>query len=141
MQTTNIRWLVIVTSLVLFWPRPWCQAQKKAAPADYDYYALAITSISDIARDATKLPDIPQRAKVLIEAAKILGPANKDEAVRQLDVVLRDLKEWGSADSASWRQRDTAAILRNEALAIYATVDCEKALALQRNQALATRQR
>lgn len=131
-RTTKIRYLVILISLVLCWLRPWCQAQKKVTPADYDYYALAITSISEITRDAAKLTDIPQRAEVLIEAAKILGPANKDEAVRQLDFVLRDLKEWGSADSASWRQRDTAATLRNEALAVYATVDSEKALVLQK---------
>jgi len=127
-----IRWVVILISLVLCWPRPWCQAQKKAAPADYDYYALAITSISDITRDAAKLPDIPNRVKLLIEAAKILGPANKEEAVRQLEVVLRDLKEWGSADSASWAQRNMAATLRNEALAVYATVDSEKALVRQK---------
>ena len=61
-----------------------------------------------------------------------MGPANKDEAVRQLDLILRDLKEWGSADSASWRQRDTAATLRNEALAVYATLDSEKAVVLQK---------
>ena len=132
MRTTMIRWVVILISLVLCWPRPWCQAQKKAAPADYDYYALAITSISDITRDAAKLPDIPNRVKLLIEAAKILGPANKEEAVRQLEVVLRDLKEWGSADSASWAQRNMAATLRNEALAVYATVDSEKALVRQK---------
>jgi len=127
-----IRWVVILISLVFCWPRPWCQAQKKAAPADYDYYALAITSISDITRDAAKLPDIPNRVKLLIEAAKILGPANKEEAVRQLEVVLRDLKEWGSADSASWAQRNMAATLRNDALAVYATVDSEKALVRQK---------
>ena len=127
-----IRWVVILISLVLCWPRPWCQAQKKAAPADYDYYALAITSISDITRDAAKLPDIPNRVKLLIEAAKILGPANKEEAVRQLEVVLRDLKEWGSADSASWAQRNMAATLRNETLAVYATADSEKALVRQK---------
>jgi len=132
LRTTMIRWVVILISLVLCWPRPWCQAQKKAAPADYDYYALAITSISDITRDAAKLPDIPNRVKLLIEAAKILGPANKEEAVRQLEVVLRDLKEWGSADSASWAQRNMAATLRNEALAVYATVDSEKALVRQK---------
>jgi hypothetical protein len=131
MRTTKIRWPVILIALVACWPGLWCQAHKKAA-AEYDYYALAMTSILEITREATKLSDIPQRARVLIEAAKILGPANKDEAVRQLDLVLRDLREWGSADSATWRQRDIAATLRNEALAVYATVDPDKALVLQR---------
>ena len=124
----KIRWFVILISVVLCWPRPSCEAQRRVARADYDYYALALTSISDAAAEAAKLPDIPQRATLLIEAAKILGPANRDEAVRHLDFVLRDLKEWSSADSASWRQRDIAATLRNEALAVYATVDSEKAL-------------
>lgn len=132
MRNTKIGSLIILSSLVFCWPRPWCQAQKKVAPAEYDYYALAITSISDITRDATKLPDVPQRVKVLIEAAKILGPANKEETVRLLEVVLRDLKEWGDADAASWLQRNMAATLRNEALAAYAGVDSEKALVRQK---------
>ena len=132
MRTTMIRCIAILISLVLCWPRPWCHAQKKGVPAEYDYYALAITSISDITREAAKLPDIPKRVKVLIEAAKMLGPANKEEALRQLEIVLRDLKEWGSADTASWPQRNLAATLRNEALAVYASVDSEKALVHQK---------
>lgn len=132
MQTSKILSLVILISLILCWPQSWCKAQKKIPPADYDYYALAITSIADIAAEATKLPDVPQRAAVLIDAAKILHPAKKDEAVRLLEVVLRDLKEWGSADSANWRQRNMAATLRNEAFAVYALVDSEKALVRQK---------
>ena len=132
MQTTRILSLAILISLSLYWPRALCEAQKKIAPADHDYYALAITSIADTAAEASKLSDIPQRVKVLIEAAKILQPAKKEEAVRLLEVVLRDLKEWGSADRASWRQRNMAATLRNEALAVYALVDSEKALVRQK---------
>jgi hypothetical protein len=108
-----------------------CEAQKKIPPADYDYYALALTSITEITGEASKLPDIPQRVKVLVDAAKILQAAKKDEAVWLLELVLRDLKEWGSADDASWRQRNMAASLRNEALAVYASVDPEKALVRQ----------
>jgi len=118
--------------LVLCCPRPWCEGQKKITPADYDYYSLAITSIADITAEASKLSDIPQRAKILIKAAKILQPARKEEAVRLLEVVLRDLNEWGSADAASWGQRNMAATLRNEALTVYALVDSERALARQK---------
>jgi hypothetical protein len=113
-------------------PRPWCEAQKKIAPADYDYYALAIASIADTTAEASKLSEIPQRVQVLIEAAKILQPAKKEEAVRLLEIVLRDLREWGSANTVSWRQRNMAAKLRNEALGVYALVDSEKALARQK---------
>lgn len=132
MQTTKILQSVSLVMLVMCCPRPWCEAQKKIAPADYDYYALAITSIADITAEASKLPDIPQRTKILIKAAKILQPARKEEAVRLLEVVLRDLNEWGSADAASWRQRNIAATLRNEALTVYALVDSERALARQK---------
>jgi hypothetical protein len=118
--------------LLMCCPRSWCEAQKKIPPADYDYYALAIASIADITTEASKLPDIPQRVKLLIEAAKILQPAEKDESVRLLEVALRDLKEWGAADAASWRQRNMAATLRNEALTVYALVDSEKALVRQK---------
>lgn len=128
MQTSKILSLVVLISLSFCFPRSLCKAQKKIVPADHDYYALAVSSIADITAEASKLPDIPQRVKVLIEAAKILRPAKKEEAVRLLELVLRDLKEWGSADDASWRQRNTAANLRNEALAVYALVDSEKAL-------------
>jgi hypothetical protein len=131
MQTSKILSLAVLISLSLGWPQSLCSAQKKIPPADYDYYALAISSIADVTAEASKLPDIPQRVKVLIEAAKILQPAKKEEAVRLLEVVLRELKEWGSADDASWRQRNMAATLGNEALAVYALVDSEKALARQ----------
>jgi hypothetical protein len=132
MQTSKILSLAVVTSLSLCCPQVLCKSQKKIPPADYDFYALAISSIADVTTEASKLPDVPQRVKVLIEAAKILQPAKKDEAVRLLEIVLRDLREWGSADDASWRQRNMAATLRNEALAMYALVDSEKALARRR---------
>jgi hypothetical protein len=132
MQITKIRSLAILISVIICWPGSLGKAQKKIPAADYDYYALAITSITEITGEATKLPDIPQRAEVLIEAAKILQPAKKEDAVLLLEVVLRDLKEWGSADDASWQERNTAATLRNEALAVYALVDSEKALIRQK---------
>jgi len=132
MQTSKILSLALLISLVLCWPRSLCEAQKKIPAADYDYYALAITSITEITGEASKLPDIPQRAKVLIEAAKVLQSAKREESIRLLELVLRDLKEWSSADDASWRQRNMAASLRNEALAVYASVDPEKALVRQK---------
>jgi hypothetical protein len=131
-QATKILSLTLLIALGVCWPRSWCNAQKKNSSADYDYYSLAITSIADVTAEASKLPDVPQRVQVLIQAAKILQRARKEEAVRLLEVVLRDLKEWGSADAASWSQRNTAATLRNEALAVYALVDSEKALIRQK---------
>ncbi|HEX7773249.1 MAG TPA: hypothetical protein VF435_12560 [Pyrinomonadaceae bacterium] len=132
MQTTRILSAAILISLIICWPGSLSKAQKKVPAADYDYYALAITSITEITGEASKLPDIPQRAKVLIEAAKVLQPAKSEESIRLLELVLRDLREWGSADDASWRQRNMAASLRNEALAVYASVDPEKALVRQK---------
>ena len=112
MRTRTTLSLAILISLIFCCPRSWCKAQKKIPPADYDYYALAIASISEIARDASKLPDIPQRVRVLIDAAKILAPAKQPEAVHLLEVALTDLKEWGSSDDTSWRHRNTAATLQ-----------------------------
>jgi len=132
MQITRILSAAILISLLICWPGSLGKAQKKIPAADYDYYALAITSITEITGEASKLPDIPQRTKVLIEAAKVLQPAKREESIRLLELVLLDLKEWGSADDASWRQRNIAASLRNEALAVYASVDPEKALVRQK---------
>ena len=132
MQTSKTLRLASVLMLVMCCPRSWCEAQKKNPPADYDYYALAITSIADITTEASKLPDIPQRVKLLIEAAKILQPAEKEESVRLLESALRDLKEWGATDAANWGRRNMAATLRNEALAVYALADSEKALVRQK---------
>ena len=132
MQTIRILSAAILISLIICWPGSLGKAQKKIPAADDDYYALAITSITEITGEASKLSDIPQRAKVLIEAAKVLQPAKREESIRLLELVLRDLKEWGSADDASWRQRNMAASLRNEALAVYALVDAEKALVRQK---------
>lgn len=128
MQTKKILSLAILISLVFCCSPSLCRGQKKKPAADYDYYALATSSITEIARDASKLPDIPQRLRILIDAAKILAPANQPEAVRLLDVALADLKEWGSSDNTSWRQRNIAATLRNEVLALYMLIDSEKAL-------------
>ena len=75
---------------------------------------------------------MPQRVKLLINAAKILPVSQHDDAVRLLGLALRDVKEWGSEDKASWFQRNTAATLRNEVLAVYAKLDPEKTTALQK---------
>lgn len=128
--------LIIVLVAILFspgflWGLQDCQAQKRVAPAEYDYYSLALTSISNSAAEASKLPEIPQRINLLIQAVELLPAAQHDEAVRLLDVTLHDVKAWGSADKAGWRQRNTAATLRNEILALYARVDPEKTAALQ----------
>lgn len=128
----TIALVAILGSPGFFWLTPRCEAQNRVAPAEYDYYSLALTSISNSAREASKLPDIPQRVTLLIKAAKILSTSQHDEAVRLLDVALRDLKEWSSADKASWYQRNTAAELRNDVLAAYAKLDPEKATALQK---------
>lgn len=129
------RTIALVAMLIspgVFWRMPDCGAQNRIAPAEYDYYSLAITSILTSARESSKLPDIPQRVKLLINAAKILPASQHDEAVRLLEVALRDVKEWGSEDKAGWFQRHTAATLRNEILAVYAVLDAEKVTALQK---------
>jgi hypothetical protein len=130
--TTTIALLAILISPGSFWRRPECEAQNKIAPPEYDYYSFALTSISNSAAEASKLADVPQRVRLLISAVKILPASEHDQAVRLLEVALHSVKEWGSADQASWYQRNTAATLRNEVLAVYAVVDPEKATALQK---------
>ena len=131
----SARTLALVAILIspgFFWLLPESEAQDKIAPSAYDYYSLALTSISNSARDASKLPDIPQRVRLLIYASTILPASQHEESVHLLDVALRDLNEWGSQDTAKWFQRHTAATLRNEALAAYAVLDQEKAATLQK---------
>jgi hypothetical protein len=110
-----------------------CAAQNKQALPEYDYYSLALSSILDSASKASKLPDISQRVKLLLLAAKILPPAQHVEAIHLLDVSLGDLKELISDDKTSRYQRSIAAILRNDVLAAYAALDPEKATALQKD--------
>ena len=133
---TRITWTSALSAILItsgfFWLLPACEAQNRMAPPEYDYYSLAITSVLNSAAEASKLSDVPQRVKVLISAAKILPASQHDEAVRLLDVALRDLKQWGSEDRAGWYQRHTAVELRNEVLALYARVDPEKTAALQK---------
>ena len=125
--------VVILLSPGFFWRLRECVAQSKINSADYDYYSLAITSISNSAAEASKISDMPQRVKLLVYAAKILAPSQHDEAMRLLDVALGDLKQWASEDKASWYQRHTAATLHNEVLAVYARLDPEKAASLQKD--------
>ena len=124
--------LLVLTSPGFLCPSSPCEAQNKFAPPEYDYYSLALTSISSSAAEASKLPDIPQRVSLLISAAIILPSSQRDEAVSLLELALRNVKEWGSQNKASWYQRNTAAQLRNEILADYAKLDPEKATALQK---------
>src|SRR5258707_1757883 len=128
----TIALVAILISPGFFWLPPKCEAQDKIAPAEYDYYSLAVTSILNSAAEASKLTDIPQRVNLLINAAKVLPASQHEGAVRLLDVALSNVKEWGSEDKARWYQRHTAATLRNEVLAVYAKLDPEKATALQR---------
>ncbi|HWN08771.1 MAG TPA: hypothetical protein VNO50_05760 [Pyrinomonadaceae bacterium] len=121
--------LVLLTILILpglLGHQPECDGQNRIAPAEYDYYSLAIASIVNTAREASKLPDVPQRVKLMVEAVKLLPVSQHDERLRLMDVALRDLKEWGSAEKATWYQRITAAELRNDVLAVYATLDQER---------------
>jgi hypothetical protein len=74
-----------------FWLPTQCRSQNKLAPAEYDYHSLAIASLLHSAAEASKLPDIPQRIKLLIYASTILPASQHEEAVRLLDVALRDL--------------------------------------------------
>lgn len=123
--------VTILISPGLLWRVRECEGQNKIAPSEYDYYSLAITSVLNSGAEASKLPDVPQRVRLLIKAAKILPASEHDEAVRLLEIALRHVKGWGAEDKASWRQRDTAATLRSEVLAVYAVLDSEKAVALQ----------
>ena len=124
--------VAILVSVGYCWRVPQGEAQTKMDRAEYDYYALAITSVLNSAREASKLPDVPQRVKLLLYAAKILAPSRRDDAKQLLDLALNDLNKWGSADKASRYQRQTAATLRNEVMAVYARVDPEKTIALQK---------
>lgn len=119
------------------WPLLDCKAQEKPTPPEYDYYSLALSSISNSAREASKLPDIQQRVNLLLNAAKILAPAEQEEAKRLLDVALGDLKELTSEVNANvtgkiWYQRQMAAKLRIDVLALYAKLNPEKVVVLQK---------
>ena len=131
----RIKTVIAVAFLIaakLFCLSPENVAQSQIPAPEYDYYFLAINSISNSANEATKLPKISQRVSLLLRAAKILPASQHDEAIRLLEVALRNLKEWGSKDKASWYQRHTAAELRNEVLAIYTKLDPERATARQK---------
>src|SRR6202521_5161236 len=102
---------------------PKCEAQQRLAPSEYDYYSVAMTCISNSSAEASKLPDIPQRVKLLMYAATLLPASEHEEAVRLLEVALSDLKEWVSQDKTTGFQRHTALPLRNEVLNSDARLD------------------
>ncbi|MGH9928031.1 MAG: hypothetical protein ACREA9_02260 [Pyrinomonadaceae bacterium] len=116
-----------------------CEAQKKSpASSEYDYYSLAISSISNSAAEASKLPDIPERVKLLIYVATLLPASEHKGAIRLLEVALNDLKEWFSQEKTTGVQRHEALTLRNQVLAAYARLDAEKAAALQKEYSFET---
>jgi len=111
---------------------PVAEAQSRLPDTEYDYYALALTSILNSASEASKLPDIPQRVNLLIYAAKTLTSSQQNEAMRLLDIAQLDLKKWSSEGTTNTDQRYTVSILRNEILALYAQLNPGKAIALQK---------
>lgn len=123
--------VAILISMSFSWRLSQSKAQS-AAPAEYDYYSLALTSISNSAREASKLPNIPERVNIWIQVVKLLPASQHDEAIRLLDLALVDLKQWASKDKAGWYQRHTAATFRNDVLALYARWEPEKAMAVQK---------
>ena len=125
-------WIVILISSLLFRQLPACQAQNSSDGAEYDYHALALTAISNSAREASKLTDVSQRVRILLHAAKILAPFQMNEATRFLDIALSDLKQWTSDEKTSRYEKHTASALRNEVLALYAQVNPKKAAVLQK---------
>lgn len=114
-----------------------CEAQQPLAPAEYDYYSLALTSISNSSAEAAKLSDMKQRVKLLIYAATLLPASEHEEAVRLLQVALSDLKEWVSRDNTTGIERATGLTLRNQVLAAYARFDGAKPATLQQEYAAA----
>lgn len=113
------------------------EAQQRMAAQEYDYHSLAVTSILNSSTEVSKLPDIPQRVKLLMYAARLLPGSEHEQAERLLDVALNDLKEWVSQDKATAWQRYQGLTLRNQVLAAYARLDAEKAATLQKEYAAA----
>jgi hypothetical protein len=111
---------------------PVSEAQSRLRDTEYDYYALARTSILNSASEASKLSDLPQRINLLLYAAKTLTSSQPNDAMRLLDIALVDLKKWSSEGTTSTDRRYSASTLRNEILALCAQVNPEKAIALQK---------
>ncbi|HKO42689.1 MAG TPA: hypothetical protein VJU84_05340 [Pyrinomonadaceae bacterium] len=125
-------WIAISISSLLFGHLRECTAQNTLTTEEYDYHALALTAISNSAREASKLKDIPQRVRILLYAAKTLAPYQHNEATRFLDIALGDLKQWTSAEKTSTYEQHTASALRNEVLALYAQLNPKKAAVLRK---------
>lgn len=124
--------LMIVSSLVLTGWQPVCDAQKRPAALEYDFASLAITSISNSAAEASKLPDISQRVKLMVYAATLLPASEREAAIYLLDLTLKDLKDCISQEQTPGWQRREALRLRAEVLTSYARLDAEKAITLQK---------
>ena len=123
---TPLAVVAMLSSLALI-----CDGQHKVATAQYDYYSLALSSISSSTSEASKLADISQRVKLMVLSARISAAAQPAEAIRTLDLALSDLKTWAADEKTGYR-RQTAATLRSEVLVVYAALDSEKVIALQK---------
>jgi hypothetical protein len=132
LDITKLLGLLVVSSLAFPAWQQECMAQKRPLPLAYDYATLAITSISNSAAEAAKLPDISQRVKLMVYAATLLPVSEREAAIHLLDVTLKDLKDLISQEQAPASQRREALTLRAEVLVAYARIDAEKAITLQK---------
>ena len=125
-------WIAIALSSLCFRQLPQCNAQNTLGTAEYDYHALALTAISNSVQDSSKLTDITQRVGILLYAAQILAPFQRNETTRLLDMALIDLKQLISEEKTSTYKRHIGSTLRDDVLALYAQVDPKKAAVLQK---------
>lgn len=109
-----------------------CVAQQKETVPDHDYKSLAITAILNVADEAAKLPAMDQRVFLLVYAARLLPTSKREDAIRLLNIALRDLKDWMADGEQGFSRSYLGFKLRSVVLAAYAKIDLEKAMALQK---------
>lgn len=125
--------LVCILLFSVAWQRQEFRAQEKTRQPDVDSYSLAVASVLNSATtDFSKVTNIPQRIRLFISAARILPPAQHDDAIRLLEDAVKLLRD-SEADNQTDSQRKPApTALQDEILTAYAALDPERTAALHK---------
>ena len=65
------------------------EAQSRLRDTEYDYYALALASTLNSASEASKLPDIPHKVELILQATAMLSESDEQRTFETLSTAAR----------------------------------------------------
>jgi hypothetical protein len=139
MHTSNLSKITGLVVILLFFvpkdsfaqvaPESRAKESQQEIPARYNFEEFAIALALNAGREASNLSSPAEKIEIQLEAARILSPVRRDDALRLLDSAWNTLKEWSEGEKSTSAQSRPQFVsrLRSNILALYSKLDPERA--------------